>query len=93
MLIIGLVRSIEWGEPYAAEATTPAPQRTTRPNGAHGPGRSHAAPMATGPMNVLARQASFSTNRARTGAVTLIQRFGGALNLMKQPQYLRCASD
>ena len=29
----------------------------------------------------LARQAGFSTKRAHTGAVTLIQRFGGALNL------------
>jgi hypothetical protein len=28
----------------------------------------------------LARQAGFSTKRARTGAVTLIQRFGGAFN-------------
>jgi hypothetical protein len=41
----------------------------------------------------LARKVGFSTKRARTGAVTLIQRFGGALNLMKQPQYPRCASD
>ena len=29
---------------------------------------------------------------ARTGAVTLIQRFGSALNLEKQSQYPRCAS-
>jgi hypothetical protein len=29
----------------------------------------------------LARQAGFTAKRARTGAVTLIQRFGGALNL------------
>jgi hypothetical protein len=41
----------------------------------------------------LAGKAGFSAKRAHTGAVTLIQRFGGALNLMKQPQYLRCASD
>jgi hypothetical protein len=27
------------------------------------------------------------------GAVTLIQRFGSAANLMVQPQYPRCASD
>ena len=41
----------------------------------------------------LIGKAGFSTKRARTGAVRLIQRFGGALNLMKQPQYPRCASD
>ena len=41
----------------------------------------------------LVRKAGFSARTARTGAVTLIQRFGTALNLMKQPQYPRCASD
>jgi hypothetical protein len=30
---------------------------------------------------------------ASTGAVTLIQRFGSALNLLKQSYYPRCATD
>ena len=32
------------------------------------------------------------TDGARTGIVTLIQRFGSALNLKKQSYYPRCAS-
>ena len=41
----------------------------------------------------LIGKAGFGAKRAHTGAVRLIQRFGSALNLMKQPQYPRCASD
>ena len=39
-------------------------------------------------------QAEFTVSSgARTGAVTLIQRFGSALNLLKQSYYPRCATD
>jgi len=41
----------------------------------------------------LVRQAGRKAEQADSGAVTLIQRFGFAANLMKQPQYPRCASD
>jgi hypothetical protein len=41
----------------------------------------------------LLDQAGLKADEADSGAVTLIQRFGSAANLMKQPQYPRCASD
>ena len=41
----------------------------------------------------LLDQAGLKAEQADSGAVTLIQRFGSAANLMKQPQYPRCASD
>jgi hypothetical protein len=41
----------------------------------------------------LRDQAGLKAEQADSGAVTLIQRFGSAANLMKQPQYPRCASD
>jgi hypothetical protein len=37
--------------------------------------------------------AQFSADEGHTGAVTLIQRFGSAANLMMQPQYPSYASD
>ena len=41
----------------------------------------------------LAQRAGLQANDgARTGIVTLIQRFGSALNLKKQSYYPRCAS-
>ena len=41
----------------------------------------------------LLKQAGLKRATADTGAVTLIQRFGSAANLMVQPQYPRCTSD
>jgi len=41
----------------------------------------------------LLKQTGCKAFEADSGAVTLIQRFGSAANLMKQPQYPRCASD
>jgi hypothetical protein len=41
----------------------------------------------------LLGQAGLQADEADSGAVTLIQRFGSAANLMVQPQYPRCASD
>ena len=41
----------------------------------------------------LLEQAGLQRSAADTGAVTLIQRFGSAANLMVQPQYPRCTSD
>jgi len=41
----------------------------------------------------LLDQTGFKAFEADSGGVTLIQRFGSAANLMKQPQYPRCASD
>jgi len=41
----------------------------------------------------LLDQAGLKPEQANSGAVTLIQRFGSAANLMKQPQYPRYASD
>jgi hypothetical protein len=40
----------------------------------------------------LLKQAGAKTDEADSGAVTLIQRFGSAANLMVQPQYPRYAS-
>ena len=40
----------------------------------------------------LLGQAGLKADEADSGAVTLIQRFGSAANLMVQPQYPRCAS-
>jgi len=40
----------------------------------------------------LTHKAGYTNTRAHTGAVTLIQRFGSALNLNKQSYYPRCAS-
>jgi hypothetical protein len=40
----------------------------------------------------LLRQAGLATDEGNGGAVTLIQRFGSAANLMVQPQYPCCAS-
>ena len=37
--------------------------------------------------------AELTAGEGHGGAVTLIQRFGSAANLMVQPQYPRCASD
>jgi hypothetical protein len=41
----------------------------------------------------LLDNAQIKTDEGHGGAVTLIQRFGSAANLMVQPQYPRCASD
>jgi hypothetical protein len=41
----------------------------------------------------LLDRAGLKTDEGQSGAVTLIQRFGAAANLMVQPQYPRCASD
>jgi len=41
----------------------------------------------------LLDQANLKADEADSGAVTLIQRFGSAANLMVRPQYPRCASD
>jgi hypothetical protein len=41
----------------------------------------------------LLAAAGLVADEGRGGAVTLIQRFGSAANLMVQPQYPRCASD
>jgi hypothetical protein len=41
----------------------------------------------------LLGQAGLNVDEAGSGAVTLIQRFGSAANLMVRPQYPRCASD
>jgi hypothetical protein len=41
----------------------------------------------------LLGQAGLKGDEADSGAVTLIQRFGSAANLMVRPQYPRCASD
>ena len=41
----------------------------------------------------LLDQAGLKAEQADSGAVTLIQRFGSAANLMVQPQYPRCTSD
>ena len=38
----------------------------------------------------LAHKAGFTVTTAKSGAVTLIQRFGGALNLSKGARYLPC---
>ena len=40
----------------------------------------------------LLGRAGLKADEADSGAVTLIQRFGSAANLMVQPQYPRCAS-
>ncbi|HYN61401.1 MAG TPA: transposase zinc-binding domain-containing protein, partial [Rubrivivax sp.] len=41
----------------------------------------------------LLDSAQLEADESHGGAVTLIQRFGSAANLMVQPQYPRCASD
>ena len=41
----------------------------------------------------LLGRCGLKSGQADSGAVTLIQRFGSAANLMMQPQYPRCASD
>ncbi len=41
----------------------------------------------------LLADAGLRVDEGYGGAVTLIQRFGSAANLMMQPQYPRCASD
>jgi len=41
----------------------------------------------------LLGQAGVKEDEAESGAVTLIQRFGSAVNLMMQPRCPRCASD
>jgi hypothetical protein len=41
----------------------------------------------------LLDRAGLKTDEGHSGAVTLIQRFGAAANLMVQPQCPRCASD
>ena len=43
--------------------------------------------------HLLDSAARLRSDEGHGGAVTLIQRFGCAANLMMQPQYPRCASD
>jgi hypothetical protein len=45
------------------------------------------------PNRHLLDRAGLKADEGHGGAVTLIQRFGSAANLMVQPQYPRCASD
>ena len=68
------------GYPFSSRPLVAAPQLSHRP-------------VQVAASTFLVRRAGLRSGAgARTGAVTLIQRFGSALNLEKQSQYPRCAS-